>query len=244
MVTVALCAALVGALSQRITGMGFALVSAPFFVLAMGPFEGVFVANVCGAMVSGTMALQSRRDIAWSHIRWMLPASIAGIGIGAWVAVIAPTYVLDVVVGGLVLLGLGTALLVRKIRVVRGVSGAVTFGFIAGFMNASAAVGGPALSAYGIASRWEHRSFAATVQPLFFTMGLTSIIVKLLAGTVSWAVITPWEWGGFAATIAGGLVAGTMLARHIPVRIARIALIALAAAGGLSIVIRGIVGLV
>lgn len=37
---------LFGTMSQRITGMGFALFMAPFFALAFGPYEGVLLINI------------------------------------------------------------------------------------------------------------------------------------------------------------------------------------------------------
>lgn len=45
-------AVFVGAAMQRLTGMGFALVSAPFVVLIMGPVTGIVLVNVCGALSS------------------------------------------------------------------------------------------------------------------------------------------------------------------------------------------------
>ena len=36
----------VGAMSQRLTGMGFALIASPFLVVLMGPIGGVTTANL------------------------------------------------------------------------------------------------------------------------------------------------------------------------------------------------------
>ena len=52
-----------GAGTQRITGLGFALVSAPFLVLLLGPFAGVFVVNVLGVAASVLVLAQVRRDV-------------------------------------------------------------------------------------------------------------------------------------------------------------------------------------
>ena len=41
-----------GALTQRVTGIGFALVCAPLLVLIAGPFEGVVLSNLLGLTVS------------------------------------------------------------------------------------------------------------------------------------------------------------------------------------------------
>src|SRR5699024_7790710 len=45
-------AVLAGAMAVRTTGMGFALLSSPFLVMALGPFEGILVTNVCGIVAA------------------------------------------------------------------------------------------------------------------------------------------------------------------------------------------------
>lgn len=55
-------AVFLGAATQRITGVGFALVASPFIVLILGGFEGVLVVNLLGTIASTLIYLQVRRD--------------------------------------------------------------------------------------------------------------------------------------------------------------------------------------
>jgi hypothetical protein len=50
-----------GALTQRVTGVGFALVCAPLLVLIAGPFEGVVLANLLSLTVN---LVRVRRGLA------------------------------------------------------------------------------------------------------------------------------------------------------------------------------------
>lgn len=54
-----------GALTQRVTGIGFALVSAPLLVLVAGPYQGVVLANLLSLLVAlGVFAS------TWSQTEW------------------------------------------------------------------------------------------------------------------------------------------------------------------------------
>ena len=69
----------VGAATQRVTGLGFSLVSAPFLVLLLGPFAGVLVANVLGVAVSSLVLAQLWRDVDLRRALLLtVPALVAG----------------------------------------------------------------------------------------------------------------------------------------------------------------------
>lgn len=52
-------AVLVGALAQRATGMGFAMIAAPSRVIALGASSGVVLVQMCGVVVSAGVLLVS-----------------------------------------------------------------------------------------------------------------------------------------------------------------------------------------
>src|SRR5699024_2303500 len=60
-------AVLAGAVSVRTTGMGFALLSSPFLVMALGPVEGILVTNVCGIVAALLNLTVVRADLDWSR---------------------------------------------------------------------------------------------------------------------------------------------------------------------------------
>lgn len=72
-------AVVMGAGMQRITGMGFALVAAPFLVLLLGPVEGVVLVNVCGAVTAGAIIVRVVRDIDWKRYAALTASAVLGI---------------------------------------------------------------------------------------------------------------------------------------------------------------------
>jgi uncharacterized membrane protein YfcA len=56
-----LVAVFVGAVAQRVTGLGFALVVAPVLVILLGPFDGVMIVNLC-SVLSASACCSSRRS--------------------------------------------------------------------------------------------------------------------------------------------------------------------------------------
>lgn len=238
-----LAAIIIGGVSQRVTGMGFALVTAPFLVLLLGPVGGVLVVNVCAAMTSSLILLRVRRDVAWRRFAVLGTASVVGILPGSVLAQAAPSAWLELVVGTLVLLALASSLLARRAPAVRGQASAVVTGLVAGAMNSTAGVGGPAFSVYAVASRWPQTSFAATLQPLFITTGLVSFGSKLAIEPSSLPPLAWWVWVGIAAALGAGVLLGDRVAHHLSARTARAGLLVVAATGAATIAVRGAVEL-
>lgn len=239
----ALAAVGLGSALQRLTGVGFALVSAPFLVLLLDPFDGVVVANGAAALASGILFTQLRKSVDWRRFRLLLPAALVGIVPGAWIALTMDMSVLDVIVGVAVILGMSASYFAARIGTMSGPIPTMGFGFMSGLMNVAAGVGGPALSVYGVATRWAQLSFAATLQPLFFVMGTVSLVVKLVGARGTVMPLQGWTWVAVGAMVVLGISVGTWLSRRVSAVLARRLVIVLAYAGGLATLIRGIVAL-
>jgi len=227
-----------GATTQRISGMGFALVASPFLVALLGPFEGVVLINLLGAVTAFTLFLTEWRRVEYRRVGQLLVPAVVMALPGALVARLVPSAILSIVVGGLVVLTLaGSFFAVSNVRVM-GRGGAVLAGGISGFMSASAGVGGPAISAYAIAIRWPQPAFAVTVQPYFCALAITSLVFKGALPQLTWA-----DWTACGAALALGIVAGQLLARVVKPRAARAMVIVLAFAGAAVIIIKGLLEL-
>ncbi|MCT4574421.1 hypothetical protein N3930_46760, partial [Bacillus thuringiensis] len=78
---------------------------------------------------------------------------------------------------------------------------------------------------YSRLSRWEQRSFAATLQPIFMTMGAASVISKITLGSVDLnadaGLPLGWIVPGIVAAVLVGILIGTGLAQRVPVQAAR-----------------------
>lgn len=230
-------AVVAGAGTQRVTGLGFSLVSSPFLVLLLGPFEGVLLANALSLAVNLVVLAQTWRAVEVRRALLLAVPALLAVVPGAWVAQRLPAPVLSVLVGSLVLLALLASLLVQRARVLRGRRGAVTAGAASGFMNVTAGVGGPAITLYAISTGWQHRAFVATVQLYFALLNAGSLLVK------GWPQLPPSAWAVAALALTVGMLAGHRLAAVVPPQRARAAVVALALAGSALTVGKGLLQL-
>lgn len=234
----------VGAVAQRIAGLGFALLVSPFLVLILGPHEGVLLVNICGVVSSTFIVSRVWKDINWSMFRWLtIPAVFGSVG-GSIAAVGLPSAPLSVTVAAVVLAGLTISLVLqRSAVVVTGNRSKVVAGVAAGLTNSMAGVGGPAVSAYALLARWPQRPFAATLQPFFAVIGSVTVLVKLLIDPGQVPPLETWMWFLIPVSIILGIFAGERLARYIHDRQARFAVIVIAFLGAGTALAKGLTDL-
>lgn len=231
----------VGAMSQRLTGMGFALIASPFLVVLMGPIGGVTTVNLCSALASSLVLSRVWHHVEWPIFRRLVFPALVGIILGAWIATTVSTAVLELTIGALVVIGLGASLLVRNNRRAPRAKGATEVtGFSSGLMTVTAGVGGPALSIFAMLTGWTHQKFVATVQPYFITVSVMSVISSFIADPHSWPQLGGGAWILIAISLVGGIVVGERLTARVSPRAARAAMVALAFAGGAVTLIKGL----
>jgi uncharacterized membrane protein YfcA len=100
---------LVGAIAQRVAGMGYALTLAPILVLTLGPFEGPMVVNIAGALSSALVFLQSKKSVDWKQF-WIL-------SIPAVIVIIPSAFFSVAFSGPLLQIGIGVILIFALVRV-------------------------------------------------------------------------------------------------------------------------------
>ena len=224
-----------GALTQRITGIGFALVCAPLLVLVAGPFEGVVLSNLLGLTVSAVVFVAHWRDTEWKKGLLLAVPALLAIPLGAYVARNVPPAPLMVIVGLLVIVALGAVVLSQRARVLHGRGGAAVAGAASGFMNVTAGVGGPAIVLYAVSTSWEHRTFVATFQFYSIFTNAASLVAK--GGLPQ---VAPLALALSFGALALGLVGGELLSRHVDHELARKLAIALALGGATFTVVKGV----
>jgi uncharacterized membrane protein YfcA len=226
-----------GAVTQRVTGIGFALVSAPLLVLVAGPFDGIILSNILGLVVSAVVLASTWRDVQWRRGLMLALPALAAIPLGAVVARAMPGPLLLVLVGSLVLVALTLVQASPRARVLRGPGGAVTAGATSGFMNVTAGVGGPAMVLYAVSTAWEHRRFVATFQFYSVIVNLASLMAKGSPDLAAPSLLV------CLAALAVGLAGGELLSRRIPAERAGRAVLVLALAGAAATVTKGLFAL-
>lgn len=240
---VAVFAILVGSVLQRVSGTGVGLVAAPILALLLGPATGVLVTNATTTVSGFLIMLSVRRDVDWRRYALLAPAAVLGAVPGALVVRELPPAWLQVVVGGVVLLALATMFGLPSLPEWRGRVPAVLAGAIGGFFNTTAGIAGPVLVIHSRLARWEQRSFAATLQPVFMTMGALSVLTKVLFDSAGAAGMPPW-WvaPGVVLTVVLGVRIGGVVARRVPVSAARTTALVVAGLGGVLTLGRGLLG--
>ncbi len=229
---------LVGAVTQRVSGMGFGLVSAPFLVLIMGPFIGILLTNALGLTTSLVVLTQVWRQVDLRKLALLAPPALIAIVPGAWVALNVPSAPLAIIVGSMTFSALLGVLLSERLRVFRGTAGALSAGALSGFMSVTAGAGGPAITLYAFSTGWEHQRFVGTAQLCFAITAAASLTSK---GGLPDLPVAMWVVALGALLL--GVLTGGRLAQHISANRARALLVALALTGSLTTVIKGITAL-
>ncbi len=240
-----LFAVFLGALSQRVTGMGFALVCGPFLVLLLDPFSGVVLVNLCGILASSVVFARTWREVEWDSFWQLALGAVLGAVPGAMLAAFLPGPPLQVLIGALIVVSLISSLVIGHVgRVVPATpTTRLSAGLLSGAMSASAGTGGPAISAYAVLTRWEHRAFAATLQPFLIVGAASAVGLKLSLDDNAWPQLGAGTWIAIVLVLGAGLGLGEWLAKRIPVSAARAAMIVLALGGGVATLAKGLVHL-
>lgn len=228
-----------GAIAQRITGMGFVLVALPVLVWVLGPVDGVLVANVGSAVSAALMMLGSWRLIEWRTVALLGVPAIVGLVPGAILVALLGGAALNLIVGVSLILALTSSLVVvRSSRPANRTRVAMVTGFGTGFMSVIAGLGGPTLAIFRMLTAWEHRAFAATIQPLFFSLSMLALAAKAGAGILPPADLALWA-SVLVALVLGHLV-GRRAARGVPPGVARVGVLVISYLGAVSVIVGGV----
>ena len=234
MTVAATVAVLVGAAVQRVSGLGFALISAPFLVIVLGPYNGISLANTLAIGVAAATLATSWRQVDTRRAVTLIPAGLVGVLPGVLAARTIPDGPLQVLIGGLIVLGLAFTVGTPDRKVTPTTTVNLGTGLASGFMTAAAGIGGPALVLYASITAWEQAAFAATAQISFAGQAALALGLK---GVPS---LQPYQWGVFVLAVAAGLLGGNVLARRLaPATATRLA-IALALLGAAGTVVEGL----
>lgn len=225
---------LLGAVTQRATGLGLALVGAPFLVAVLGARDGVSFGNALQVVLCLVVLLRTRRGVDLRAAALLLAGAVVAVPLGALVVGSLPEGPLLVVVGLLAAAAVVLSLVPRLADRLGGTGAGLGAGALAGFVNVTAGVGGPVLSAYALARRWSTDVFVPTAQVVLLVINLVALLSK---GAPH---LSPVVWGTGLAGLAVGVVLGDLLHHRLDPRAARGAVTVLALVGALATVVRGV----
>ncbi|MEO8851799.1 MAG: sulfite exporter TauE/SafE family protein [Allobranchiibius sp.] len=233
-------AVVAGTLLQRVSGMGAGLVVSPTLVLLIGPVGGVLLTNLTTIVSAALIAVAVRRDIEWGRYLQVAPLIVVGSVPGALLVGAADRGWLEIGIGGLLLISITLTAFVR-IPPVGGPVPASAAGAIGGFLNTTVGVAAPAMLLYAQATSWSQRSFAATLQPIFCTMGLISVAAKVSLGSTSTSGLPPpTVIATVVAMVPVGILIGGQLAERVSSAAARRVAVIVVTVGATITLMRGI----
>jgi uncharacterized membrane protein YfcA len=219
----------VGAVAQSVSGIGFALVGGPLLFTVFGPREGVRVAVVLSMLVNIGVLVREHRAVMVRRVAPVLIAALLATPLLVHLLSSVHTNALRAAAGAVIVVG---ALLVAAGRTRdTGLVGGVVAGLVSATMNVLASAGGPAVAVYATGARWDPARLRATLQAYFLSL---NVVTVLTLGTPHWS-------GRRAVVLVGALLAGlamgAVLAPRVSHQLARTATLALAAAGGLAVLV-------
>lgn len=240
-------AVLVGTVLQRISGTGVGLVVAPVLSLIIGPALGVLVTNMT-TMISGFLIMLA----VWSRIDWrrywlVAPLAVVGAVPGAWLVAQLSAGWLSIILGSIVVVALLLTVSLPRLPRWEGRIPGLIAGVIGGFFNTTSGVAAPVMVIYARVSDWGQQGFAATMQPIFMTMGAASVVAKLSMGSVGevtgGGLDLLWLFAVIVAVVVLGIFMGGLASRVVSVQAARTLALTLAGLGGAAAIIRGVLDL-
>ncbi len=240
-ITLLIAAVFVGAVLQRVSGIGFAMVVAPFTIIAIGPAQGIVLVQICGVSSAVLVFTQVFRHVDWRAYWGLVPASVIGIAIGAWAAAKLPNAPAQILSAVTMLFALFASVVIGRLRqMARSNSTMAAAGGMAGVMTVLAGVGGVALTALQQATRWDHRSFVATLQPYLITLSTMTVLARLSASENAWPALTLEIWLVIAASMALGIWLGGRVALWCSSRVAARLTVALSFIGAITAFLDGV----
>lgn len=233
----AVVAVALGATIQRATGLGFALVAAPFLVIILGPLSGVELANLLSAAINLVVLCSTIRALRGRLAAQMILGVVVAVPLGAWVVRSLPGPLLLIGVGAITAVSVSWVGYGNPLSFLRHRTGPVLSGFASGFFNTTAGTGGPPLAVYALSTNWEQRSFVPTVQLVGLVTNLLSLAAKGMPELSRPLLLS------CVTAMAIGIVSGHLLARWLPEEATRRWVIGLAIAGSVIAVGKGVMGL-
>ncbi|GAA1488918.1 TSUP family transporter [Brachybacterium sacelli] len=234
-------AVVLGVTLQRTSGMGTGLVLSPTLVLAIGPVAGVLLTNMTTVVSAIFLTVAVRADIDWGRYARVAPAIVLGSVPAALLVHRTASGWLEVIIGATLLLSLAATPLLHRLTEVPPRRAGLVAGLLGGFLNTAVGVAAAAMLAYAQVTRWEQKPFAATLQPIFLAMGVTSVVTKLLVGGAGAAQPPPWPLILAAVgSVPLGVLVGGAVARRVPARAARWAAVVVVVLGSTATLVRGL----
>lgn len=224
-------AVLAGALAQSVSGIGFVLVCGPLLVAVLGPAEGVRLSIVLSIVVNVVVLLRTWRAASLRDAALLLVPAVLATPVLARLLRTVPERAAEVLAGAATLVGAALLASGLRWRAAGGRVGAVAAGVASAAMNVAAGIGGPAVALYAANAGWPASAMRSTAQVHFLVLNLVAVATLGPPDVAAGLLV------GCLVGLAVGLLLGARLAGRVAEPTARRVTLALAAAGGLTVLV-------
>ncbi len=209
-----------GGLIQGLSGLGFALVSAPVVAQVVPGTTGIGLVNALSIVQNLWLIARTDGRLAWVEVRRMLPGLAMGVVVGWLVLRVSAPAVFDLIVAASACGSVAWLLLAGRFR---GPAAGVVSGVWGGAVNTVSGVGGPPIAAYLVTRGLDPGSYLRTLQVVFAVLSLVSLpLLGVYVPSVSAAV-------AWVLSLTVGSVVGEFLRHRLSEssaqRIARVAIV-------------------
>lgn len=220
---------------QRVTGMGSALVATPVLVVVYGADEGVRLAVLLGAAISLGLLANLWRHVNWRTVWRLTWPGLLVSPVAALAVFLLPEFALLLLVAVTAASSLLASRSVGLSRVMAGRGASVKAGISAGFLNLTSGLSGPPLLGFAIAERMPTLVFVASAQAVFVALDLVTLAWRGMP------TVPLFDLSWLLLAVLVGLVTASATARFIPIRVARFAMFAIAWAGTVAVLVKGLI---
>ena len=200
---------LVAGFTQGVTGFGFGLLAIPLLSLFVDIKTAVPLCSLLGILITAFLSLRLRKHIDRRKILPLLFGCIPGVAVGTLVLKKAPTELLSVLMG-VMLIAYVLYRLTGK-QQPRGIHPrwAYAAGFFTGAISSAFSAGGPPTIIYATLRGWNKNEIKATLSGFFLTGGLTVITAHALTGLTTNLVLHYFLLS--APVVIAGVFIGSLL---------------------------------
>ena len=200
---------MVAGFTQGVTGFGFGLLAIPLLSLFIDIKTAVPLCSLLGILVTAFLSLRLRKHIDRRKILPLLFGCIPGVAVGTLVLKKAPTELLSVLMG-VMLIAYALYRLTGK-QQPRSIDSrwAYAAGFFTGAISSAFSAGGPPTIIYTTLRGWDKNEIKATLSGFFLTGGLTVVTAHALTGLTTSLVLHYFLLS--APVVIGGVFIGSLL---------------------------------
>lgn len=184
-IAVAVAGVFLGAVLRGFTGFGLPLAAVPAMTLVMAPALAVPAMLLLQILASLLTLPRIYRSIHWSALAWLAVGAIVGIPAGTALLAQLPPDLMRLLIGLAMLVAVAALAWGFRFAHMPGVAARIGTGTLAGVMSGAAAMPGPPVVVFFLASPASASASRASLQAFFMLTGILSLTLAVASGLVT-----------------------------------------------------------